>query len=111
MASFAYKLENAVVAKGDIEVSKKKLWLAMDPALRLSLIPQEISQAEEEKLECEQLLGLFWEHPPALDPEVVGNMMQLTRGRIRGLEDRIRALLAEQKELIVRAATLGDRGD
>jgi hypothetical protein len=53
MASFAYKLENAVVAKGDIEVSKKKLWVAMDPALRLSLIPQEISQAEEEKLECE----------------------------------------------------------
>ncbi|CAN1185602.1 hypothetical protein LINPERHAP2_LOCUS37646 [Linum perenne] len=24
--------------------------------------PQEISQVEEEKLECEQLLGLFWEH-------------------------------------------------
>ncbi|KAJ0770503.1 hypothetical protein HanPI659440_Chr07g0258291 [Helianthus annuus] len=57
------------------------------------------------------MLGLFWEHPPALDPEVVGNMMQLTQGRIRSLEDRIRALLFEQKELIVRAATLGDWGD
>ncbi|KAK1429832.1 hypothetical protein QVD17_12088 [Tagetes erecta] len=53
------------------------------------------------------MLGLFWEHPPALDPEVVGNMMQSTRDRIRGLEDRIQALLTEQKELVVRAATLG----
>ncbi|KAL8460910.1 hypothetical protein ACS0TY_032418 [Phlomoides rotata] len=57
------------------------------------------------------MLGLFWEHPPALDPEVVGRMMQSIRDRIRGLEDRRRALLNEEKELIVRAATLGDRGD
>lgn len=83
----------------------------MDITGRLTTIQQEINQAENEKLQQEQMLGLFWEHPPALDPEVVGNMMQLTRGRIRGLEDRIRGLLAEQKELIVRAATLGDRGD
>lgn len=32
-------------------------------------------------------------------------------GRIRGLEDRRRSLLNEQKELIVQAATLRDRGD
>ncbi|KAF5797537.1 hypothetical protein HanRHA438_Chr07g0292401 [Helianthus annuus] len=83
----------------------------MDITGRLATIQHEIARAENEKLQQEQMLGLFWEHPPALDPEVVGNMMQLTRGRIRGLEDRIRALLAEQKELIVRAATLGDRGD
>ena len=57
------------------------------------------------------MLGLFWEHPPALDPEAVGRAMQLIRDRIRGLEDRKRALLDEQKELIVRAATLGDRGN
>ncbi|MFS7970589.1 hypothetical protein Hanom_Chr09g00822721 [Helianthus anomalus] len=83
----------------------------MDITGRLAIIQHEIARAENEKLQQEQMLGLFWEHPPALDPEVVGNMMQLTRGRIRGLKDRIRALLTEQKELIVRAATLGDRGD
>ncbi|KAJ0616134.1 hypothetical protein HanRHA438_Chr02g0085821 [Helianthus annuus] len=83
----------------------------MDITGRLATILHEIGRAENEKLQQEQMLGLFWEHPPALDPEVVGNMMQLTRDRIRGLEDLIRALLAEQKELIVRAATLGDRGD
>ncbi|KAI3801030.1 hypothetical protein L1987_29131 [Smallanthus sonchifolius] len=46
------------------------------------------------------MLGLYWEHPPALDPEVVGNMMEFTLDRIRGLEDWIQALLAEQKDLI-----------
>ena len=76
----------------------------MDLFTRLERIPQEISQVEEEKLQCEQRLGLFWEHPPALDPEAVGKRMQLIRDRIRGLEDRKRALLDEQKELIVQAA-------
>ncbi|GFP99269.1 hypothetical protein PHJA_002070800 [Phtheirospermum japonicum] len=52
------------------------------------------------------MLDLFWEHPPPLDPKVVGRMMQLIRDRIRGLEDK-RALLNEEKELIVRAASLG----
>ncbi|GFP82903.1 hypothetical protein PHJA_000433400 [Phtheirospermum japonicum] len=83
----------------------------MDIAGRLFSIQQEIQTVENEKLQQEQMLGLFWEHPPALDPEVVGRMMQLIRDRIRGLEDRRRALLNEEKELIVRAATLGDRGD
>lgn len=83
----------------------------MDIAGRLERIQQEIQTVENEKLQREQMLGLFWEHPPALDPEAVGRAMQLIRDRIRGLEDRKRALLDEQKELIVRAATLGDRGD
>lgn len=83
----------------------------MDIAGRLFSIQQEIQTVENEKLQQEQRLGLFWEHPPALDPEVVGRMMQSIRDRIRGLEDRRRALLNEEKELIVRAATLGDRGD
>lgn len=83
----------------------------MDIAGRLATIQQEIQAVENEKLQREQMLGLFWEHPPALDPEAVGRAMQLIRDRIRGLEDRKRALLDEQKELIVRAATLGDRGD
>jgi len=79
----------------------------MDITGRLATIQQEIGRVENKKLQQEQRLGLFWEHPPALDPEVVGKMMQSTRDR--GLEDRIRALRAEQKELIVRA--LGDRED
>lgn len=83
----------------------------MDIAGRLERIQQEIQTVENEKLQREQMLGLFWEHPPALDPEAVGRAMQLIRDRIRGLEDRKRALLDEQKELIVRAATLGDRGN
>ena len=83
----------------------------MDIAGRLERIQQEIQTVENEKLQREQMLGLFWEHPPALDPEAVGRAMQLIRDHIRGLEDRKRALLDEQKELIVRAATLGDRGD
>lgn len=83
----------------------------MDIAGRLFSIQQEIQTVENEKLQQEQMLGLFWEHPPALDPEVVGRMMQLIRDRIRGLEDRRRTLLNKEKELIVRAATLGDRGD
>lgn len=83
----------------------------MDPDGRLALISQEISQVEEEKLEWEQMLGLLWEHPPALDPEAVGRVMQQIRDRIRGLEDRRRALLEEQQELIVRAATHGHGGD
>lgn len=83
----------------------------MDIAGRLATIQQEIQTVENEKLQQEQLLGLFWEHPPALDPEVIGRMMQSIRDRIRGLEDRRRALLNEEKELIVRAVTLGDRGD
>ncbi|GJT26989.1 retrovirus-related pol polyprotein from transposon TNT 1-94 [Tanacetum coccineum] len=28
-----------------------------------------IRQVEHQKLQCQQMLGLFWEHPPALDPE------------------------------------------
>lgn len=71
---------------------------------RLALISQEISQVEEEKLEWEQRLGLFWEHPPALNPQVIGGLMQQIRDRIRGLEDRRRALVEEQQALIVQAA-------
>lgn len=77
----------------------------MDIAGRLAEIQQSIESVENEKLQREQMLGLFWEHPPALDPEAVGRMMQLIRDRIRGLEDRKRALLQEQEMLIVEAAS------
>ena len=83
----------------------------MDIANRLASIQQEIQTVENEKLQCEQMLGLFWEHPPALDPEVVGRRMQLLRDRIRGLKHRISFLLKEQEGLIIRAVTYGRRGD
>lgn len=77
-------------------------------AERLATIQNEIRQVENQKLECEQMLGLFWEHPPALDPEDVGRRMPFLRDRIRSLENQKRALLVEQKDLIVRAATPGN---
>ena len=64
----------------------------MDIAIRLEGIEQEIGQVESEKLEREQMLALIWEHPPALDAEAVGRVVQYLRDRIRGLEERKRAL-------------------
>lgn len=81
----------------------------MDLVGRLAEIQQEIQTVENEKLQLEQRLGLFWEHPPALDPEAVGKMMQSIRDRIRGLEDRKRALLLELKSLLVEGA-ISNRG-
>lgn len=76
----------------------------MDIVARLSIIQQEIQRVESEKLQQEQMLGLIWEHPPPIDPEVVGRVMQSIRDRIRTLEDQKRSLLLEQQELILQAA-------
>nr|DAD25603.1 TPA_asm: hypothetical protein HUJ06_027067 [Nelumbo nucifera] len=83
----------------------------MDIARRLERIEQEIRQVENEKLQREQMLGAFWEHMPALDPILIRDRMLFLQNEIRSLENRKRALLEEQQELIVRAVTLGDRGD
>lgn len=83
----------------------------MDIAGRLATIQQEIGQVENDKLQQEQMLGLFWEHMPAIDPSLIRDRMQAIQNQIQALENRKRALLAEQQELIVRAATLGDQGD
>lgn len=83
----------------------------MDIAQRLSAIQQEIQTVETEKLQQEQMLGLIWEHLPAIDPETVGRVMQQIRDRIRGLEERKRVLLEEEQALIVQAVTPGHRGD
>ena len=64
-----------------------------------------------EKLQQENSLGLLWEHPPALDPEVVGRVMQRIRDRIRALEDRKEALLQEQQSLLVEGAISNRRGN
>lgn len=78
----------------------------MEPAtiVRLTQIEGELRRIEEEKGRQEQRLGLFWEHLPAIDPEIIGRVMQSIRDRIRGLEDRKRALLLERQELVVAAA-------
>ncbi|KAH7511586.1 hypothetical protein FEM48_ZijujMtG0000300 (mitochondrion) [Ziziphus jujuba var. spinosa] len=83
----------------------------MDIVSRLSIIQQEIRQVESEKLDQEQMLGLLWEHPPALDPEIIGRVMQQIRDRIRALEERRRALLAEKQALIVEGAISNRRGN
>jgi len=71
---------------------------------RLSIISNEIAQVEAAKLYWEHRLALFWEHLPAIDPEMIADAMQQIRDRIRGLEDRRRALVQEQQALIVQAA-------
>jgi hypothetical protein len=80
-------------------------------AERLYQINQEIPNVENEKLQHEDLLGLFWEHLPALDPEAVGRAMQGIRDRISGLENRRRALLEEKQALIVEGAIRNRRGN
>lgn len=64
---------------------------------RLATIQTEIHQVEQQKLQCEQMLGLFWEHPPALDPEDVGRRMQFLRDRIRSLENQKRPSSRKKK--------------
>lgn len=77
----------------------------MDIARRLERIEQEIRQVENEKLQREQMLGAFWEHMPAIDPILIRDRMLFLQNEIRSLENRKRALLEEQQELIVRAVT------
>lgn len=83
----------------------------MDIARRLERIELEIRQVENEKLQRERMLGAFWEHMPAIDPILIRDRMLFLQNEIRSLENRKRALLEEQQELIVRAVNLGDRGD
>lgn len=80
----------------------------MDIAIRLERIQQEIRQVENAKLQREQMLGAFWEHMPAgIDPILIRDRMIFLQNQICSLENRKRALLEEQQELIVRAVTRG----
>lgn len=91
---------------------KKERVKAMGIAARLAIIPQEILNIENEKLELEQSLDLIRE-PMFLsfvDPVVwIENHILDVRNKIRILEMRKRALLSEQQSLIVKAALRGDR--
>ena len=54
----------------------------MNIAQKLSAIQQEIQTVKTEKLQREQMLGLLWEHPLAIDPEIVVRLMQEIRDHI-----------------------------
>ena len=93
---------------------KKERVKAMGIAARLAVIPQEIQNIENEKLELEQSLDLIWD-PMFLsfvDPVVwihnpvvwIETHTLHIREQIRSLENRKRALLQEQQALIVEAA-------
>ncbi|GLU24428.1 hypothetical protein SLE2022_403640 [Rubroshorea leprosula] len=60
----------------------------MDIANRLESIEQEIRQVENEKLQCEQRLGLFWEHFPAIDPIIIQSHMLSLKNQIRSAPKR-----------------------
>ncbi|KAK8978912.1 hypothetical protein V6N11_030958 [Hibiscus sabdariffa] len=64
------------------------------------------STQENQKLKCEEMLGLFWEHPPALDLEDVGKRMQFLRDRICAMAECRRVLIREPKLLLIRAASI-----
>lgn len=83
----------------------------MDIVGRLAEIQQEIQSVENEKRRQENSLGLLWEHLPAVDPEIVGRVMQEIWDRIRALEDQKRALLQEQQSLLVGGAISNRRGN
>jgi len=51
------------------------------------------------------------EHMPPLNPNFIGQLMLHLQNQIRLLEIRKRELIEEQQELIVRAITLGPRGN
>ena len=43
--------------------------------------------------------------------DIIAERLSIIQQEIQALENQKRALLAEQQDLIVHAATLGDRGD
>ncbi|XP_057249718.1 uncharacterized protein LOC130590940 [Beta vulgaris subsp. vulgaris] len=55
---------------------------------RLATIQQEIRWVETRKLQYEEMLGLFWEHLPAIDPEESNIRKQRLRDSIRAMEER-----------------------
>jgi len=83
----------------------------MDIVGRLATIQESIQAVENEKEQRQQTLAAFWEHLPPIDPALVAAAMQWIRDRISVLEDRKRALLQEQEDLIVGAVIRGRQGD
>ena len=82
----------------------------MDIASRLAIIEQQIRRVENQKLQREQTLGAFWEHPPAIDPIIIRDRMLFLQNEIRALENKKRALLQEREGLLVEVAILREGG-
>lgn len=78
----------------------------MDIAARLAIIPQEIRNIENNRLELEQILGVI--SAPvflaSVDPGDIHNHILDLQDSIHILENSKRALLEEQQSLIVAAA-------
>jgi uncharacterized membrane protein len=85
----------------------------MDIAARLAIIPHEIQDIENNRLQLEQILGGIW-WPMFLfsvDPGsgYIHNHILHLQNKIRILENRKKALLEEQQSLIVAAAHHGEK--
>lgn len=76
----------------------------MDIAIRLNLIEQEVRW----KTRSSNGSKRWVRSGPAIDPILIRDRMLFLQNEIRSLENRKRALLEEQQELIVRAVTRGD---
>ena len=84
----------------------------MDIAARLAIIPQEIQNIENNRLELEQILGVIWWPMFLLSVDPAGyihNHILHLQNQIRILENRKKALLEEQQSLIVAAAHHGEK--
>ncbi|KAK9723709.1 hypothetical protein RND81_05G019600 [Saponaria officinalis] len=67
------------------------------------------SRNSKHRYRRQQTLAAFWEHLPPIDPALVAAAMQRIRDRISALEDRKRAILQEDKYLIVHDLTRNRR--
>lgn len=84
----------------------------MDIAARLAIIPYQIQDIENNRLQLEESLGGIWwpmflfsVNPSSYIPNHILNL----QNKIRILENRKKALLEEQQSLIVAAAHHGEK--
>ena len=85
--------------------------MAMDAANRLSAIAAEMGQLQNKIQEHRSGLNRLLISVRTMDPARKEARIGAARENIRDLERRLQVLRAEQEALIVRAVTLGDRGD
>lgn len=84
----------------------------MDIAARLAIIPYQIQDIENNRLQLEESLGGIW-WPMfifSVNPsDYIPNHIVSLQNKIRILENRKKALLEEQQSLIVAAAHYGEK--
>lgn len=81
----------------------------MDIAERLAQVGEEIQHVENDLCDRRRLLTAFWRHLRPVNPAVVGDRMRATDQRKRASRGGYKC--CEMNRIIVRAVTLGDRGD